>query len=216
MPLYPVPSTLKPQTMKLLIKTGKTSLRAIISLSSLLSSGQTNTIKILTDIGTRYDLAYSIAIQSDDKVVVAGDAAGKPCIIRFDTTGWLDNTFGSDGKVLAEWDCGSSYADNDIKIQTDGKIVLGTRYYNGVNNDFIVARYHVDGTPDIAFGSNGKVITRIGSYGSLCNCIANNLMVKYLRGEQQISAQQVNTRILHFADIIQMAPLIVRLATMEK
>jgi hypothetical protein len=40
-----------------------------INLLSLLSFGQTNTIKVLTDLGTHYDYANSIAIQNDGKVV---------------------------------------------------------------------------------------------------------------------------------------------------
>lgn len=154
----------------------------VIDLASLYSFGQTNTITALTDLGTRYDFAYSIAIQADSKFVVAGDAYGKPCMIRFDTTGILDNTFGSGGKVFASWDCGSSPADNEIKIQSDGKIVLGTRYYNGANDDFIVARYNANGTPDISFGENGQVITQIGSYHDWCNSIAIQSDDKILAG----------------------------------
>jgi hypothetical protein len=55
--------------MKLLFNISKTSLIIFINLLSLLSFGQTNTIKVLTDIGTQYDYANSIAIQNDGKVV---------------------------------------------------------------------------------------------------------------------------------------------------
>jgi uncharacterized delta-60 repeat protein len=158
--------------MKVLIRIYRTGLIVFINLVSLCSYGQTNTFRVLTDLGTRYDYAYSIDVQSDGKVIVAGDAYGTPCMIRFDTTGVLDNSFGLGGKVFASWDCGSNPADNEIKIQSDGKIVLGTRYHNGENDDFIVARYHVDGTPDLEFGENGQVISQIGSYNDWCNTIA--------------------------------------------
>jgi uncharacterized delta-60 repeat protein len=144
--------------------------------------GQTNTFKVLTDLGSRGDYAYSIAIQGDGKVVVAGDAGGTPCMVRFDTTGYLDYTFGSEGKVFASWNCGSNPADNEIKIQTDGKIVIGTRISNGADEDFIVARYHVDGTPDMSFGENGRVISPIGSYDDWCNSIAIQPDGKILAG----------------------------------
>jgi uncharacterized delta-60 repeat protein len=154
----------------------------IIYLSSLLSYGQTNTIASLTDLGTRYDFAYSIAIQEDEKVVIAGDADGTPFILRFDTRGVLDPTFGSNGKVFATWTCSSNPADNDIKIQSDGKIVLGTRYYNGSDDDFIVARYNIDGSPDLSFGNQGQVITKIGNYNDWCNCVIIQSDDKILAG----------------------------------
>lgn len=55
---------------------------------------------ILIDMDSWYDYSYSIEIQSDEKVLVAGDAYGIPCMIRFDTTGLLDNSFGLGGKVF--------------------------------------------------------------------------------------------------------------------
>jgi uncharacterized delta-60 repeat protein len=168
--------------MKLFIKISKIALMVSINLLSLLSFGQTNTIKVVTDLGTHYDYAHSIAIQSNGKIFVAGDAYGNPCMICFDTTGVLDPTFGSDGKVFASWDCGSNPADSDIKIQPDGKIVLGTRYYNGANDDFVVARYNTDGIPDISFGNNGHVITRIGYHNDWCNSISIQSNGKILAG----------------------------------
>jgi len=157
-------------------------LPVLLFLLTALSSGQTSTYKLLVDMGTRYDYAYSIAVQPDNKVIVAGDAWGNPCLIRFDTTGAPDHSFGSSGKVFASWNCASNPADNDIKVQEDGKIVLGTRYYNGTDENFVVARYHTDGTADSTFGDNGKVITRIGDYSDLCNCIAIQSDGKILAG----------------------------------
>ncbi len=158
--------------MKVFVKISRTVLLVLINTVLLNSFGQTNTFRVLTDLGTHYDYAYSIGLQSDGKVIVAGDAYGTPSMIRFDTTGVLDHSFGSEGKVFASWDCGSNPADNEIKIQSDGKIVLGTRYYNGENADFIVARYNTDGSPDQEFGENGQVISQFGSYDELCNTIA--------------------------------------------
>lgn len=133
---------------------------------------QTNTIKFLTDLGTNYDYSYSIELQSDGKVIQAGDAWGTPCMIRFNLDGILDHTFGTGGKVFAPWSCGSNPSDNDIVCQPDGKIILGTSYFNGNDEDFIVARYNSDGTLDNSFGAGGKVITPIGLYNDICNAIA--------------------------------------------
>ncbi len=158
--------------MRKLVLSEKAKMMLVIVLAAPAVIGQNNTIKKVTDLGTRYDYSYSIELQEDGKIVQAGDASGNPCIIRFDTTGFLDHSFGQDGKVFASWDCGSNPADNDIKVQPDGKIVLGTHYFNGSDVDFIVARYHSDGSSDVSFGNNGQVITPIGKFNDRCNAIS--------------------------------------------
>ena len=152
--------------------------------------GQSDMIKVMTDLGTRYDYAYSIAIQSDGKVLVSGDAWGTPSIIRFDTTGFLDQSFGSGGKVFTSWDSGSNPSDGEIKIQSDGKIVLGTRYHNGDNADFVVARFHEDGSPDLSFGDQGRVISPLGSGHDWCNTLAIQADGKILAAGSSDSSPQ--------------------------
>jgi uncharacterized delta-60 repeat protein len=148
----------------------------------IMLSGQKSTIKIIADLDTPYDFASSIAIQEDNKVVVAGDAYGRPCMIRFDTTGNLDHAFGQEGKVFTAWDCGCNPCKTDIKMQEDGKIVLGTRFHNGLDTDFLLARFYPDGTPDMTFGENGTVVTQIGPSDDWCNCIAVQQDGKILAG----------------------------------
>lgn len=132
--------------------------------------GQTNTYKILKDLGTRDDYAHDAEIQTDGKLFIAG-YAGNPCLLRYDTTGALDHTFGNQGVLRAFWTCGSSDSQQDIIIQPDGKIVMGTNYFNGEDQDFIVARYNPDGSPDGTFGSEGAVITPIGEYNDRCYAV---------------------------------------------
>jgi uncharacterized delta-60 repeat protein len=75
--------------------------------------------------------------------------------------GDLDPTFGTDGKVLTDFDHSTDIA-NAVAIQADGKvIVVGTTYQNNdfSTEDFAVARYNPDGTLDKTFGAGGKVQT---------------------------------------------------------
>src|SRR5512133_139460 len=75
--------------------------------------------------------------------------------------GELDLTFGSDGKVLTDFDHSTDIA-NAVAVQTDGKlVVVGTTYINNdfSDEDFAVARYNPDGTLDKTFGVGGKVQT---------------------------------------------------------
>ena len=75
--------------------------------------------------------------------------------------GDLDPTFGTDGKVLTDFDRSTDIA-NAVAIQADGKlVVVGTTYQDNdfSGEDFAVARYNPDGTLDKTFGAGGKVQT---------------------------------------------------------
>jgi uncharacterized delta-60 repeat protein len=75
--------------------------------------------------------------------------------------GDLDPTFGTDGKMLTDFDHSTDIA-NAVAIQADGKlVVVGTTYLDNdfSNEDFAIARYNPDGTLDKTFGAGGKVQT---------------------------------------------------------
>ena len=60
--------------------------------------------KVITVIGNGLDLAHGLAIQVDGKIVVVGgcsiDAPSDPCLVRYNTDGSLDTSFGGTGKVI--------------------------------------------------------------------------------------------------------------------
>jgi uncharacterized delta-60 repeat protein len=122
--------------------------------------------KVLTPVGSSTDQAYSVALQPDGKIVVAGYAYGSNgydfAVTRYNANGSLDATFGSGGKVLTPVGSSHDYA-YSVALQPDGKIVVAG-YANGSNSDdFAVTRYNVNGSLDATFGSGGKVITPVGS-----------------------------------------------------
>ena len=156
-------------------------------LISINLNGQNNTVEMLLDMGTRYDYGHSIALQNDGKVVVSGNAWGSPFIVRFDTTGGLDPAFGKDGKLIASWNSGRNPGDGEIQIQADGKMVLGTSYYNGNDADFIIARYLRDGSHDESFGNQGKVITKLGTWDDWCSCLTIQSDGKIVAGGEMTS-----------------------------
>jgi uncharacterized delta-60 repeat protein len=115
--------------------------------------------KVTTAIGSGNDIAYSVAIQSDGKIVVAGESPNGSdddfALVRYNTDGSLDNTFDSDGKVTTA--IGSSTDDGQsVAIQSDGKILVAGYSYNGSNGDFALVRYNADGSLDNTFDSDGK------------------------------------------------------------
>ena len=134
--------------------------------------------KVMTDIGNGDDdTIYSIAIQTDGKIVVGGyaheiDGEGNDRFIfalaRYNPDGTLDTTFGTNGKVMTDIGNGDDDTIYSIAIQADGKIVAGGYAYeiDGEGNDgllFALVRYNPDGTLDTTFGTNGKVTTDVGS-----------------------------------------------------
>ncbi|MBE9211527.1 DUF4347 domain-containing protein [Plectonema cf. radiosum LEGE 06105] len=76
--------------------------------------------------------------------------------------GDLDTTFGNGGKVFTDFNNGNIDTAYDIAIQPDGKILVVGETSRGTG-DFAIARYNLDGTLDLSFGNNGKVITQISS-----------------------------------------------------
>lgn len=130
---------------------------------------------VITPIGPGWDLGGSVALQSDGKIVVAGQALlGSTydfVVVRYNPNGTLDNSFGAGG--IAETPVGASHDYGWFcAIQpTDQKIVLVGPVNNGSNLDFGVVRYNSNGSLDNSFGSGGKVITPVyttDDYGWSC------------------------------------------------
>jgi len=125
------------------------------------SSGQ-----VTTGIGPSSDVVYALAIQSDGRIVAAGyslQATEDFALVRYNTDGSLDTSFGTDGKVTTPLAGGEDEA-RGVAIQADGKILLaGYTNYGGGNHDFALVRYNTDGSLDASFGTGGKVMTSFGA-----------------------------------------------------
>lgn len=121
-----------------------------------------NVGKVQTDFGAN-DRASSVAIQSDGKIVVAGDTglgiSTDFAIVRYNADGSLDATFGNGGKVTS--DLGDFDKALAIAIQSDGKVVVAG--HTGFA-DFALARYNADGGLDSSFGAGGMVTTDFGGF----------------------------------------------------
>jgi serralysin len=110
--------------------------------------------------------AYSITVQADGKILVAGSgsisANNDFALVRYNTDGTLDTTFSGDGKIIADF-YGASESAYSVTLQSDGKILVAGN--SGVSeSDFFVLRYNIDGSLDASFGFDGSVITDVGSY----------------------------------------------------
>jgi uncharacterized delta-60 repeat protein len=108
--------------------------------------------------GTFQGAGEAVAVQADGKVIAAGSGpGGKVALVRYNSNGSLDSTFGSGGISLT-----LSGVAEKIAILPDGKIVVV-----GSNGSLFVARYLSDGALDNSFGSGGMAAPTIkgGSEG---------------------------------------------------
>jgi uncharacterized delta-60 repeat protein len=126
--------------------------------------------KVTTDFAGDSENANAIAIQSDDKIVVAGDVDTDPGaasaidfgLARYNPAdGTLDTGFGGDGRVTTDF-TGSNFAYGLAIQPSDGRLVaVGT---NSSTGDVALARYlPADGSPDDSFDGDGKVTTPLDS-----------------------------------------------------
>lgn len=131
---------------------------AILLLASAYAMAQAGTLDTTFGTGglfvlpTGKTLANSVAIQSNGQILVAGTGlVNNPpefadMLVRLNTNGTLDTTFGSGGIANA-----TGFGFFGLAIQSNGSIVtVGT-----VSGGFQVARFLSNGTLDPSFGSSG-------------------------------------------------------------
>ena len=121
---------------------------------------------LTTSIGTSNDFVQSLAIQSDGKIVVAGNSYNGAnydfALVRYNTNGSLDNTFDADGIVLTAIGTSNDYG-HSLAIQSDGKIVMAGYSSNGIKFDFALLRYNTNGSLDNTFDTDGILTTSVGN-----------------------------------------------------
>lgn len=109
-----------------------------------------------------YSLGYSFAIQPDGKIVLVGDVVRNNqqdefALVRINTDGTLDTSFGTNGVVIAMLGSNSDSI-SKVRIQPDGKILLaGVSWAVGSASNIMLVRYNSNGTLDTTFNSTGYV-----------------------------------------------------------
>lgn len=109
--------------------------------------------RLTTAIAGGGDEAASVAIQSDGRIVVAGnDNRQRFAVVRYMPDGSRDQSFGRHGVVRTNLTPGQDLG-YDVAIQDNGKIVVvGSE---GTGSAFAIVRYLPDGDLDPAFVGDG-------------------------------------------------------------
>ena len=107
------------------------------------------------DVGG-FDIANSIAIQSDGAILVGGEEFGFFAVARFLPSGSLDSSFAGDGVLTDHPD----YDGRSVAVQSDGTILVGgDNACCASSSDFALSRYTSAGGKDVSFGTGGDVTT---------------------------------------------------------
>jgi len=123
--------------------------------------------KVTTPMSSYDDFGQAVAIQGDEKILVAGYAWDGSCnrfaLARYNVNGTLDTNFNGNGKVTTIFN-GYDDRGQSLALQSDGKILVAGYASNGYYEYFAVARYNQNGSLDPSFNGSGKVTTHISSY----------------------------------------------------
>jgi uncharacterized delta-60 repeat protein len=126
--------------------------------------------KMWTRFGAGAAPASALALQADGKIVVVGRSpssgalAGEFALLRYNTDGGLDRSFGAQGIVTTHTGNAGSAA-SDVAIQSDSKVVVVGASCEDRDKtremSIVTLRYTADGSLDTGFGIGGKVVTPI-------------------------------------------------------
>jgi len=115
-----------------------------------------------------------VGLQSGGRLVAAGyiQAGGNlgrdGCLMRLDTDGRLDTTFGTQGIVQMDFGTKGDWLNSLLILENDRILAAGFTGESGAQRSPVVIRCLEDGSPDPAFGNGGRqVVTQLaGQFGS--------------------------------------------------
>jgi len=148
---------------------------------------------VTTDIGTSTNFANALAVQSDDKIVVAGHAnvntstgTSDISLVRYNADGTLDATFvGPSGNPnppgIVTTDLSGGF-DNAFSVALQTPLAAATNILvsgntgSGGISQMAVLRYNTDGTLDTTFGPNASGVVIVSLVGP-SNIASGNAVV---------------------------------------
>jgi uncharacterized delta-60 repeat protein len=118
--------------------------------------------------------AFGIALQQDQKIIVAGYSYSFTSIVdrnefnvvRYSTNGVPDVSFDNDGIIASKFDSSNDLC-SKVLIQPDDKLItIGVKKtvtMNTIGKELIaMSRTNTDGSLDTTFGTNGKLVSDLG------------------------------------------------------
>ena len=119
---------------------------------------------VLLNVGGAEAAATGVAIQANGQIVVAGNTGSGGEIVRLNSNGSLDTSFGSGGTVTLP---SMSIAAVAVQPSNQRIVVAGAE-----SGEFALTRLTTDGSMDTTFGTGGTVTTTFPSGASAANALA--------------------------------------------
>lgn len=127
---------------------------------------------VFTNILNFNSTALAVEVQDDSKIVVGGTSRNSPpdgsalALIRLETDGSLDNSFGTNGIAFTDVYPGSGLGAletlSDLSIQQNGNIVVAG--FGGP--DALLVEYDSNGNINTGFGTNGVISQNYSTFGN--------------------------------------------------
>jgi uncharacterized delta-60 repeat protein len=151
------------------------------------------------DFGAPDDKAFGVAVDSLDRVVVAGDTENPPnaathdfALARLTAAGALDNSFDGDGKQIIDFGSPADLA-NGVTVDSLDRVVVAGASHNGLNYHFALARLTAAGTLDSNFDGDGKQVIDFGGEdvveGVAVDSAGRVILAGYANGQGFVAAR---------------------------
>ena len=125
---------------------------------------------VISDFGS-VESAYSVIVQDDGRIVLAGSRSSDVAVARYLADGSLDTSFGNGGLALV--DAASSESGHQvIQLPNGNLLVAGATYDQSNRQDFLLARLLPNGSLDTTFGTGGFLLTDFSTSSDECNAVA--------------------------------------------
>jgi uncharacterized delta-60 repeat protein len=111
------------------------------------------------DFGDEDESVFGAALQSDGRIVLAGDSRLRVAVARLNPNGSLDKTFSGDGKKVFSW--GPLSRATAVLVLPKGKLLLGG-FSGPEGGNMQAARLNAKGALDTTFGTGGKATVDFG------------------------------------------------------
>ncbi len=111
--------------------------------------------------------AVSHVIQTDGRIIAAGNGKlngiSHNVLMRFMKNGIIDSSYGINGVVSDTFPNTTTNQLHGVVLQNDGKLITAGIADSVSKRYVVLARYETNGTPDVSFGINGKVMINMVS-----------------------------------------------------
>ena len=120
--------------------------------------------QVVTSLGGITDSLGKLLLQPDNRIVAVGSTSltalsnSDTALVRYLPNGSLDSSFDGDGIRVVNLSTGN-YGDGTsaVSLLSDGRILVGGGAGNGINSDFLLARFQPDGSLDSTFNQGGPI-----------------------------------------------------------